>query len=192
MQRSLQAWTGEPVSVTYRAFFLNANIPDQGYDFVPYMLAKFAGRVSLEQAFEGPRRMGEPLGMVFNMDKIGKAPNTTLSHCLIALTPEEAREALIEDVYAAYFEFGQDIGDPETLVQIGVRHGLEETALRTGLNNSELRRQVQAEAEQAFQLGISGVPFFVINGKYGFSGAQPPEVILNVFEQVIQKEKGIG
>ena len=189
MQRSLQTWSGEPVSVTYRAFFLNADLPEQGYDFVPYMLAKFAGRISLEQAFEGPRRMGEPLGMIFNMDKIRKAPNTTLSHCLIALAPEDIRPAVIEDIYAAYFEHGQDIGDLETLIAIGVRHGMDDTALRSDLNSQELRSQVQAEAEQAYKLGISGVPFFVINGKYGFSGAQPPEVILNILQQVVQKEK---
>ncbi len=189
MQRSLQTWTGEPVSVTYRAFFLNADLPEQGYDFVPYMLAKFAGRVSLEQAFDGPRRMGEPLGMVFNMDKIRKAPNTTLSHCLIALAPEDARPAVIEDVYAAYFEHGQDIGDLETLIAIGVRHGMDPNALRSGLASQDLRTQVRNEAEQASALGISGVPFFVINGKYGFSGAQPPEVILNILQQVVQKEK---
>lgn len=189
MQRSLQLWDGEPVQVTYRAFFLNAGIPPEGYDFTAYMQAKFAGRVSLDRIFDAPRRMGEPLGMVFNMEKIRKAPNTALSHCLIGLSPEEMRAAVVEDIYSAYFEYGCDIGDADTLMQIGIRQGLSEADLRTGLFDPDLRNQVEMEVQQAYQLGISGVPFFVINGKYGFSGAQPPEVILNILQQVVEKER---
>jgi predicted DsbA family dithiol-disulfide isomerase len=154
------------------------------------MQAKFNGQISLEQAFDGPRRLGQEVGIVFNMDKITKAPNSLLSHCLIALAPPEVREALIEDVYAAYFEHGQDIGDRETLVQIGQRHGLSVDRLRLELTGEAVRAEVEAEARQAHRLGISGVPFFIINDKYAFSGAQPPEVILNVLRQVAQREKG--
>jgi predicted DsbA family dithiol-disulfide isomerase len=190
LQRSLQEWQGEPAEVTYRAFFLNPCIPPEGYEFVPYMQAKFNGQISLEQAFDGPRRLGQEVGIVFNMDKITKAPNSLLSHCLIALAPPEVREALIEDVYAAYFEHGQDIGDRETLAQIGQRHGLSVDRLRFELTGEAVRAEVEAEARQAHRLGISGVPFFIINDKYAFSGAQPPEVILNVLRQVAQREKG--
>ncbi len=188
MQRSLQEWQGEPVQVEYRAFFLNDSIPPEGYDFIPYMQAKFKGRVSLQQLFDGPRQMGEAAGLVFNMDRIGKAPNTTLSHGLIALAPEEVREAVIEDVYAAYFEHGQDIGDLETLIQIGVRHGMDCESLKTTLAGAAIRERVEAEASQAQQLGISGVPFFIVNDKYAFSGAQPPETILKVLRQVVERE----
>jgi predicted DsbA family dithiol-disulfide isomerase len=174
--------------VTYRPFFLNPDIPQEGYDFIPYMEAKFAGRISLEQAFEGPRRMGEQLGQVFNMEKITKAPNTMLSHCLIALAPEEKQENVIEDVYAAYFEYGEDIGAIETLILIGQQNGMEEGNLREGLINPALHAQIEAEVQHAYKLGISAVPFFVVNNKYGFSGAQPPEVILDFFQQVVEEE----
>ncbi len=190
MQRSLQEWQGEPITVEYRAFFLNDSIPPEGYDYIPYMQAKFKGRVSLQQLFDGPRQMGEAAGLVFNMDRIGKAPNTTLSHGLITLAPQEVREAVIDDVYAAYFEHGQDIGDLETLIQIGVRHGMDAVGLRTALAGAGINQQVVAEADQAHQLGISGVPFFIINDQYAFSGAQPPEVISNVLRQVVERERG--
>lgn len=190
MQRSLQDWQSEPVQVEYRAFFLNPTIPPEGYDFIPYMEAKFNGRISLEQAFEGPRRMGEAAGLVFNMDKIGKAPNSTLSHCLIAIAPADIREQVIEAVYAAYFEDGQDIGDIETLIQIGKKFRMDEDRLRVDLSTGTARAQVEAEAREASRLGVSGVPFFVINDKYAFSGAQPPEVILNTLRKVAKLEKG--
>lgn len=151
------------------------------------MKAKFAGRISLEQAFEGPRRMGEQLGLVFNMEKITKAPNTMLSHCLIALATDEKQEKVIEDVYAAYFEHGEDIGAIETLIRIGLHNGMEEGTLREGLINPALHAQTEAEVQHAYKLGISGVPFFAINNKYGFSGAQPPGVILGVLQQVVEE-----
>lgn len=190
MQRSLQDWQGEAAQVEYRAFFLNPTIPSEGYDFIPYMEAKFNGRVSLDQAFEGPRRMGEAAGLVFNMDKISKAPNSTLSHCLIAIAPADIREQVIEAVYAAYFEHGQDIGDIETLIQIGEKFGMDEDRLRVDLSAGTTRAQVEAEAREAGRLGVSGVPFFVINDKYAFSGAQPPDVILNTLRRVAKLERG--
>lgn len=190
MQRSLQEWQGEPVEVTYRAFFLNPSIPPEGFDFIPYMQAKFNGRVDIKDALDGPRRMGEAVGLTLNMDKITKAPNSTLSHCLIALAPPDIREQVIEQIYAAYFEHGQDIGDVETLIQIGEKFGMSEDSLRVGLSGEAVRAQVEAEAREASRLGISGVPFFIVNEKYAFSGAQPPEAIVNVLRRVAGQEKG--
>lgn len=187
LQRSLQDWQGESVLVEYRAFFLNPSIPPEGYDFIPYMQARFNGRVDLKDALDGPRRMGAAAGLTFNMDKITRAPNSTRSHCLIALAPPDIREQVIEQVYAAYFEHGQDIGDIETLVQIGQQFGMEEDSLRRGLADATIRAQVEAEAREAQRMGISGVPFFVINDRYAFSGAQPPEVITRILENVAQE-----
>lgn len=183
----MQYWTGEAIEVHYRAFFLNPAIPPTGYDFVPYMQAKFQGRMDWREALDAPRRLGAPLGLVFNMEKITKAPNTLLSHVLINLAEATTREAMVEAVYAAYFEHGQDIGDPETLVALGQAHGLAEASVRTGLAAPEHQRQVQAEAAEALRLNIQGVPFFIINEKYAFSGAQPPEVMTRVLNQVVER-----
>lgn len=154
------------------------------------MQAKFNGRVDLKDAFEGPRRMGEAVGLTFRMDKVTRAPNSTLSHCLIALAPPDVREQVIEDIYAAYFEHGQDVGDSAVLIQIGERLGMDADRLRVDLTGAAVRAQVEAEAREAGRLGISGVPFFIINDKYAFSGAQPPEVILDVLRRVAEQEKG--
>jgi predicted DsbA family dithiol-disulfide isomerase len=74
--------------------------------------------------------MGLATGLIFNFEQITNAPNTLLSHALINLAPATVRDAVIEDVYAAYFEFGQDIGDLETLVEIGAGQGMERVDLR--------------------------------------------------------------
>lgn len=184
MQRSLQQWQGESITVAYRTFLLNPNIPAEGYDFLAYMQTKFNDPISLQQALAAPRRLGAAAGLIFNMEKITTAPNSILSHCLIALAPESCQDDIIDDVYAAYFEHGQDIGDIETLLRIGQNRGLDADKLRAELSNGAVQQQIWQEAQEAYQLGVSAVPLFVFNHRYGLSGAQPPAVILNALRQV--------
>ncbi len=188
MQRSLQQWQGEPITVEYKPFYLDPTIPPEGLDFRAKMNHKGGGQIPLEQFFDAPRQMGERVGLTFNFEDITRAPNTTLSHYLISLTPNEKVDSVIEDIYAAYFEHGQDIGDIEVLLKIAERHQLDAPSLRVQMMEAETQSRVQAEVEESYQLGISGVPFFVINHKYAFSGAQPPEVITQILEK-IEKEK---
>ncbi len=172
------------MEIVYRAFFLNPTIPPEGFPFAEYMRAKGGGRIPLEQFFAGPRQMGLAADLLFNFEQITKAPNTLRSHALINLAPAEVRDAVIEAVYAAYFEFGQDIGDLETLAAIGAGQGMERADLRARLAAGEGQAQAEADARWAAAHGVTGVPFFVIDGKYAFSGAQPPEAIQAILAQV--------
>jgi predicted DsbA family dithiol-disulfide isomerase len=183
LKQALAQWGGERVEVYYHPFFLNPDIPSEGYDFQGYMFAKGGGRMPLEGWFDAPRRMGAAAGIVFNFEKITRAPNTLRSHRLIALTPPDKQEAMIDAIYTAYFEQGQDIGDLETLVKIGGAQGFDEDDLCRRLQSREAEAEVIAAARQAQQLGINGVPFFVFNNLYAFSGAQPPEVFLRAIKQ---------
>lgn len=186
LQAALATWYaqgGQPVTVTYRAFFLNPTIPPQGYPFRDYMLAKGHGQITLEQFFDGPRRAGAAAGVQFNFEAIKCAPNTLLSHQLIALTPKPQRETIIEAIYKAYFEDAQDIGELAVLLDIASAHGLDAAATRSALQNGDQREAVLAEVDHARQIGVSGVPFFVVNNMLAFSGAQPPEIILQVLQQ---------
>ena len=188
LELALEEWEGPPVTVAYHPFFLNPSIPAEGYPFRPYMSAKGGGQISPEQFFDGPRRAGEAVDLSFNFEAIEKAPNTMLSHQLIVLTPEAERKEMIDAVYKAYFEDGRDIGDLETLVAIAGEQGMEEEALRRQLEAGAGREAVLGAVEQAQHMGISGVPFFVVDGRYAFSGAQPPHLIRNLLEQVLAEQ----
>lgn len=131
--------------------------------------------------------MGEAIGMRFNFEDITKRPNSSLSHCLILLAPDEKVESVIEEIYTAYFERGQDIGDVEVLLQIAKKHALYAPDLRDRMTNIHTRTRVLEEVDQAYRMGIRSVPFFLVNHKYAFVGAQPPEVITQILEGV---EKG--
>jgi predicted DsbA family dithiol-disulfide isomerase len=184
LKEAIARWEGEPITVSYRTFFLNDQIPAEGYDFRSYMTAKGGGKVPLEFFFDAPTRMGEAAGLTFNFEKIADAPNTTLSHQLIAIAPDDLKECVIDAIYAAYFAEGRNIGDLDTLVSIGAACGMDEDDTQQKLSKNVARDAVIAEDKLAHRMGIQGVPFFLINGKYGISGAQPPEVFLKAFEKV--------
>ena len=84
----------------------------------------------------------------------------------------------------AHFSEGADVADHDTLVRLGREAGLDEAELRTVLGSRAYADDVRADEAQARQLGISGVPFFVVDGKYGVSGAQPVEVFAQLLARV--------
>jgi predicted DsbA family dithiol-disulfide isomerase len=185
LQQALARWDGELIEVHYHTFFLNPSIPGEGYPFREYMQAKSDGQVPLEAWFSTPRQMGERAGLIFNFERIEKAPNTTLSHQLIAMIPDEA---IIDAVYAAYFEHGRDIGNIAVLTAIAADQGHDAEAIRTRLEVDDMRDEVLADAAWGTRLGVTGVPFFIINQRLAFSGAQPPETILGVLRQIHTEE----
>jgi len=186
LELALAEWTAEstePVTLRYRSFFLDPTIPPEGRDFRPHMTAKGGGQVPLEQFFAAPRQRGQAVGLTFNFEAIEKAPNTLLSHRLVYITPEPQRDAMLDALYAAYFEFGRDIGDIGVLVDVAATVGLDAAATRAQLAGDAGTADVMADVAFARQVGISGVPFFIFNDRLAFSGAQPPDVILRVLRQ---------
>ena len=189
LKLALQQWTGEPVTVRYHTFFLNADLPPEGKEFRSHLLAKGGGRMTLQQFFDIPRERGAQVGLTFNFEAIERAPNTLLSHRLIAMTPEAQRETMIDALYAAYFEHGRDIGDLETLAAIAGEVGLNAADIRQRLLTDEAQPEVLAEVRLAQELGVTGVPFFVVDNRIAFSGAQPPEFMLKVLNQALTQPR---
>ncbi|HRO24302.1 MAG TPA: DsbA family oxidoreductase, partial [Promineifilum sp.] len=187
LELALADWPGEPVTIRHRSFFLDPDIPAEGYDFQAHMTAKGGGRMTPEDFFAMPRQRGKAVGLTFNFEDIAKAPNTMLSHRLVYLTPEAERGAMLDAIFAAYFEFGRDIGDPDVLAAIAAEQGQDAAAIRAALAGDAAEAQVLADIAFAQQAGISSVPFFIFNDKYALSGAQPVEVMGRVLRQVAEK-----
>jgi predicted DsbA family dithiol-disulfide isomerase len=189
LKLALQQWTGEPVTVRYHTFFLNADLPPEGKEFRSHLLAKVGGRMTLQQLFDTPTERGAQVGLTFNFEAIQRSPNTLLSHRLIAITPEAQRETMIDAIYAAYFEHGRDIGDLDTLVAIAGDVGLNVDDTRRRLLSDEAQDEVLAEVKLAQELGVTGVPFFVVDNLFAFSGAHPPEFMLKVMNQALSQPR---
>ncbi|WP_242916211.1 DsbA family oxidoreductase [Pontibacter liquoris] len=157
------------------------------YDF----LAEIKG-TTRQQAQEMNNRvadMAREVDLHYNFDKVQVA-NTFDAHRLTHLAASHGLQSQAEErLFAAHFIEGKNVQDPETLVQLGTEIGLDAAEVRTMLASDALAEEVNADIQTAQQIGVNGVPFFVINHKYGLSGAQPSEVFLKALQQVWQEEK---
>jgi len=190
LNEALAEWTktnDEPVEIEYLPFLLDPVEPGSKENFRQrFAERKGIGPAQFEQMFARVTEVGRQAGITFNFDKIEIAVDTVPGHELIQLAPAEKKPALIEAIMKAYFEDGKDISEDDILIAAAREAGLTEDELgeiepifRSHVN----REAVLAMIAQVQRAGISGVPFFIIDGKLGVSGAQPVPQFLAAFEQ---------
>ena len=111
--------------------------------------------------------------------------NTVLAHQLIHFAKQQGKQAeMKERLFKAYFVEGKHIGRVGALADLAEEVGLNRAEVVTALEAETYRPDFDADVAQAQAYGISGVPFFVINGKYGISGAQETQTFLDAFTQI--------
>lgn len=187
LDRAIAQWGGEPVTVDWHPFFLQPEMPEAGRDFAAHMAA-LKGDGNLKPLFQSVVDAGAACGVAFDFERVGRAPNTLLSHCLIAAAPDERHEAVLDALHTAYFEQSGDIGDIEVLLAIAEAQGMDREATRAALaDGSPLRRDVAGQAEWARSQGMGGVPFFVIDDALAVSGAQPTSSLLAAMQEAVAR-----
>ena len=130
-------------------------------------------------------------GLAYDFDSV-RHTKTLTAHELLHLAKAKGMQLdVVERLFSAYFEQGRHLGDIDTLVEIGAEAGLETSEVRTALSEGTYRDAVQRDIEQARAYGISGVPFYVLDSKYGVSGAQPPQVFAETLNKIAE-EKSSG
>jgi predicted DsbA family dithiol-disulfide isomerase len=184
-KRRLEKALGDrPATVRWHAFQLNPDMPREGIDRRAYRIRKFG---SWERSLELDAHVadaGRGEGIAFNFDEMARTPNTRDAHRIIWLAGERGvQDAVVEALFLAYFTEGRDLSDRATLGEIGAEAGLDRVEVDRLLTGDGGLDVVSAEEEQARRLGVSGVPFFVVNGRVALSGAQPPERFRQAFEQ---------
>jgi predicted DsbA family dithiol-disulfide isomerase len=121
-------------------------------------------------------------GLDFHFERAVHA-NTFEAHQVIHLGLERGvQDAVKERLFRGYFTEGEPIGDRDTLVRLGAEAGLDAEEVRAALEDQRYAQAVRADEAQAAAYGISGVPFFVVDSKYGVNGAQPAEQLLEVLQ----------
>lgn len=175
-----------PVHVRWHPFQLNPDLPPQGVDRKAYLEAKFGGPARAAQIYERVRAAGRTADIDFDFDAIARQPNTLDAHRLIAWAqsrPEGDPQALVEAVFRAYFLEGRYVGDPAELAAIAAAAGYDPADARAFIESDELRAQVSESDARAREMGISGVPFFIFDGKTALSGAHEPAALLDAIAQ---------
>jgi predicted DsbA family dithiol-disulfide isomerase len=186
LRKALETWAGdEPVTIQFWAYQLNPTLPPEGSTFAEVMATKYRG-IPLESMFDGPRRAGAQAGLVFNFDKLTRAPNTVLSHRLIVIAPPDRREHVIDAIYDAYFQHGQDIARLDVLLDCAEQAGIDRAWAQAQLEGEAGLAQVLEEARVVAEAGVSGVPFFIFDQKLSLSGAQPPEVFRRALDKALE------
>lgn len=174
------------VAITWLPYELNPDMPAEGMDRTAYLNAKFGPGKRKEIETKLSEAALES-GVTFNWPKVTKSVNTRMAHMLIAAASTVQRGSeMTAALFKAYFQDGRDIGDLDTLVAIAGELGFDQNAACDELNSDELRESIIGLEAHAQRVGVTGVPFFIVNGKLAVSGAQPPEVWAQVFQQVLQ------
>jgi predicted DsbA family dithiol-disulfide isomerase len=172
------------VEVVYRPFFLDQTIPSEGRDRQQYMLDKF-GPERLKTIHDPLIAAGKEDGVPYHFDKITRMPNTLDAHRLIRWALAAGKQAeMKEALLVAYWSDGKDVGDHEVLADIATSIGMDRATILADLASDKDKAAVMAEVEQAQHMGISGVPTFIINQKYGVSGAQSAEMLAEAIQKV--------
>jgi predicted DsbA family dithiol-disulfide isomerase len=182
------------VEVDYRSYQLNPDLPA---DFEGRHTDYLASRLGMspEQITASNGRMAEmgaAVGAEYHMDRVVIA-NTLKAHELLHFAKAHGRQAeMKERLLRAYWSEGRRLGRIDELADLAAEVGLDGTAARQALDTGMYRGAVRADMAQAAQYGIRGVPFFVLDGKYGLSGAQEPETLLEALTTVAGEARKAG
>ena len=181
------------IEVHYHPFELNTAIPQKGYDHKMYLSEKFGGEERYEQLTDQVTSVAAQEGLRFDYSIQNKLPNTFDIHRIIWFTAKEGKQLqLVEAFFKAYFEKGIDLTLHENLVAIASSNGLDAIKTWELLKGDMGKEEVRAREVVNGKIGVTGVPFYIINDKYAVSGAQPAEVFIEALPDIASKEFADG
>ena len=174
-----------PVEVHWRPFFLNPWIPREGIDRETYLETKFGSVEAYKGIAQRVVDAAEEEGLNYRPEMVKRQPNTIDCHRLIHWAEASGKSAEIKQrLMELYFRDGGDLTLSETLVRAAADVGLDADEIRRRLATDEDVERISADAREAADKGISGVPTYVFAGKYAVSGAQPPDQLARAIRQV--------
>jgi predicted DsbA family dithiol-disulfide isomerase len=174
------------IDVRWHPFQLNPDLPRSGIGRRAYLEAKFGGPERAREIYARVSAAGRTVDIPFAFDAIERQPNTLDAHRLIAWAqerPEGDADQLVEALFRAYFLDGRFVGDREELVRVAADAGFDAADARTMRASDALDDEVSGADRRAREQGVSGVPFFIFNGKTAVSGAQEPAALLDAIAQ---------
>ena len=174
-------WPEVEVARRWRPFQLQPDLPRPGVAWAEFARRKFGGEAGMAGAFGQVTRMGAEDGLEYRFDRIAAAPNTAdahrlLLHAQVADPSGVAAARLAEALFRAYFHEGRHVGERQVLAELAAAQGLDTTDVAQLLDGTRYADEVRASQVEAARLGIRGVPFVVLGGRYAVSGAQPVDV----------------
>jgi predicted DsbA family dithiol-disulfide isomerase len=173
-----------PVEIHWRPYFLNDWIPREGISREQYLTTKFGSPERYRGIAQRVAAAAQAEGLIYDMDKISRQPNTTDAHRLIGWADAIGKAtAMKQRLMDLYFTEGADLTDRGVLVRAATDIGLQADEVRQWLADDKDVAEVEREAQAAKNAGIDGVPCFILGGVMAVSGAQAPEYLADAFER---------
>lgn len=164
----------DSLEVIWKSFDLYPGLKTDTSTDITQFLVKNKGisEIEAKQLVEGATSLANSVGLQYNWEKIVVA-NTKRSHELLHLAEKKGlQNEMKERLFKAYFEEGENVDDLQTLIRLGEEVGIDRETIVLAIENDRFTAAVNFDIQEAKQLGVSGVPFFVLNRKFAISGAQ--------------------
>jgi len=186
LEAGIEQASVNPFTIRWRPFQLNPDMPREGISREAYLSTKFgADRITaLEDRI---REEAAKSGIEVNYTKATHVPNTVDAHRLIGWAEAEGRQnAVVTEMFKRYFEVGADIGTRQALLEIAGAVGMDVAMTERLLDGDADREQIIAEDSAFREMGVTGVPTFIVGGRHVVSGAQPAELWADVVRELAQ------
>lgn len=177
-------------SVHWRPFQLDHTIPEDGMDRQEYLNAKFGDKARADEIYQPIREAGMRENIPFHFERITRSPNTLNAHRLIRWARTGGlQDEVVERLFRLYFVEGADLTDPEVLTDCAQEAGMERAIVERLLEGDADKAETREEIALAQQMGITGVPTFLVGNRYAVIGAREPEVIAGAIVKVLEERK---
>lgn len=179
------------VEVVWHSFQLDPGLPKPASKLNAYQYLAERKGISYENSVsmhENVVQMAKNAGLDYHFEKAVVA-NSFDAHRLIQFAKTKGLgDAAEERLFKAYFTEGKNMCDASTLLQLAKEIGLDEKEAKGVINSDAYSAEVKKDVEEAYQIGVTGVPFFIFNRKYAVSGAQPSSTFLNTLKNCLEEK----
>ncbi len=187
LEKAIAAYKGEhKIVVRWLPYQLNPAMPPEGISRKEYRIKKFGSWERSQELDAHVIENGKGEGIDFAFNRIERTPYTVDAHRLISLAGEQGcQDAVVELLFLSYFTLGRDLSNRQVLIDVVAEAGISRQLVEEFLNGDGGIIEIQESKQLATEVGVDGVPFFIVNRKVTFAGAQPSESFLEAFEQAI-------
>ncbi len=185
LDKALEQVPDHPFEISWKPFQLNPEMPAQGMDRREYLERKFGGQQGAMQVYGQIAAAAEATGLEIDFEKMTRTPNTIDAHRLIYWAGVEGvQNALVKVLFNGFFKEGWDISDHKILVEAAVLAGMDGKMTARLLKSDAEVEQTRSSDTQAREMGVTGVPTFLIDGQYVVTGAREPEFWVDLINEI--------
>ncbi|MEM6587146.1 MAG: DsbA family oxidoreductase [Pseudomonadota bacterium] len=185
LDEALKARPDHPFEIEWHPFQLNPDMPEGGMDRKDYLETKFGGKEGAIRAYAPVLERAEAAGLKIDFAAIPRTPNTLNAHRLLHWAGIEGhQEEVAMALFRAYFEEARDIEDADVLSDIADSAGMDAAVVRKLLDTTADKEDLQEKDRKFREMGVTGVPCFIVNGQHAVPGCQPAETWITVIDEI--------